>query len=198
MAGSVCKKPSTPATLDFRSAKNFEAVGKLQMDLLTMALACDLTRVASLQWSFAESYLAFSWLGVSAGHHDISHAGDSDAGARENLIKINTWYAQQFAALIDRLKAVPEGAGTLFDHTAIVWVNELGKGNSHSRNNYPFVIASGSDGKMFRPGKLFTAKGVPHNNLYVTLQHAMGIMGVTQFGNPKYSTGNLDAELLGA
>lgn len=194
---SACKKPDTPPGLDFKSAKNFEAVGKLQMDLLTMALACDLTRVASLQWSFAESYLALSWLAIAGGHHDISHAGDSDAGARENLIKINTWYAQQFAALIERLKAVPEGDGNLFDHTTVVWVNELGKGNSHSRNNYPFVVASGAGGKMFRTGKLHTAKGVPHNNLYVTFQHAMGIMGATQFGNPKYSTGNLDADLLG-
>ncbi|MDX2024061.1 MAG: DUF1552 domain-containing protein [Deltaproteobacteria bacterium] len=195
---NACKKPNTPPTIDFRSAKNYEAVGKLQMDLLTMALACDLTRVASLQWSFAESYLTFPWLNIAEQHHDISHAGDSDATARANLVKINTWYAQQFAGLIERLKAVPEGDGNLFDHTTVVWVNELGKGNIHSRDNYPWVVASGAGGKMFRTGRLFTAKNVPHNNLFVTFQHAMGIMAATKFGNPKYSTGNLDSDLLGS
>ncbi len=195
--GSSCKRPAVPAAgLNWKSSANFDKIGPLQMDLLIAALACDVTRVGSLQWSFAESYQSFPWLGIGAGHHDISHLGDSDTAGRENLIKINNWYAQQFASLIERLKSVPEGDGTLFDHTALVWVNELGKGNNHSLSNYPFVIASGSRGRMFKSGRLVTAAGVPHNNLFVSLLHAMGNMQATQFGNPKFSTGNLDSEIL--
>ncbi len=195
-AGTTCKKPATPMPPDYKSSGNYEKIGPFQMDLLAAALACDVTRVASLQWSFAESYQSYPWLGVSGGHHDLSHAGDSDAVARAGLVKINNWYAQQFASLIDRLKAVPEGDGTLFDHTTVVWVNELGKGNTHSMSDYPFVIASGSRGRLFRTGRLATFPGVPHNNFFVTLLHAMGNTNATTFGNPKFSTGNLDSEIL--
>ena len=99
-----------------------------------MALACDITRVASMQWSRAVSQTRFTWLDITEGHHDLSHRPDSDPGAVGALTNINTWYARQFAGLIARLKATPDGAGgTLFDNTLLLWCNELAKGNTHGR-----------------------------------------------------------------
>ena len=69
------------------------------MDLLTMALACDLTRVASMQWSRSVSQVRFTWLNVPDGHHDLSHRSDDDSDAVNKLTLINTWYAQQMADL---------------------------------------------------------------------------------------------------
>jgi hypothetical protein len=80
----------------------FPMVGSLQMDLMTMAFACDITRVATLQWSRSVSQTRFSWLNITEGHHDLSHRPDDDAAAVDKLTRINNWYAQQ----LDR---APEG-----------------------------------------------------------------------------------------
>ena len=171
---------------------DFAAIGALQIDLMVMALACDITRVASLQWSRALSATRFSWLPspITEGHHDLSHRGDDDASAVDKLTRINQWYASQLARLIAKLKAVPEGDGTLFDHTLILWCNELGKGNTHSRVNAPYVLA-GSAGGALATGRFLTFEGdVPHNNLLLAILQLMGLPDTT-FGNPDWCTGPL-------
>jgi hypothetical protein len=170
----------------------FPMAGALQMDLLTMALACDITRVASLQWSRSVSQTRFTWLNITAGHHDLSHRPDTEPDAVSNLTKINTWYAQQFAGLIARLKATPDGAGgTLFDNTLLLWCNELAKGNTHSRQGAPYVLA-GSAGGALRTGRYLSYDGanLPHNNLLVSILNAMGVPDTT-FGKPDWCTGPL-------
>lgn len=166
------------------------AVGKAQMDILTAALACDVTRVVTLQWTTAQGGRSAPWLGISQSHHELSHAGDSDLAAKDKLVKINRWYAEQFAYLIAALKAVPEGTGTLLDSTLVVWINELSKGNTHSHNNVPIVMA-GDCGGYFRKGRFLQYSGkVFHNNLLVSFLNAMGVPA-TSFGNPAYCTGPL-------
>jgi len=111
----------------------------------------------------AQAGTTFPWLGFPEYHHELSHAGDSDAPATEKLIKINEWYAQQFAYLLGKLDSTPEGAGTLLDNTCVVWVNELSKGNTHSHNNMPVVMAGGLGG-FFKTGRSLNFPGtVPHN-----------------------------------
>jgi hypothetical protein len=193
--GAACKSPLAPMTLDARSNANAPALGKLQMDLIVAALACDLTRVASLQWTHSVGQLTFPWIGIADRQHDLSHEGDSNVDAKEKLIKMNHWYAQQFAYLISALKAVPEGppGGTMLDNTLIVWGNELGKGNSHTRNDIPFVLA-GKAGGAIRAGQLLTFKDRPHNDLLLTICRAMGV-NQTTFGDTRFNTGPI-AELL--
>jgi hypothetical protein len=186
-----CHDPTISAVAT-QSNDAFPMVGALQMDLLTMALACDITRVASLQWSRSVSQTRFTWLNVTSGHHDLSHRPDTEADAVSNLTKINTWYAQQFAGLIARLKATPDGAGgTLFDNTLLLWCNELAKGNTHSRMGAPYVLA-GSAGGALRTGRYLSYEGVglPHNNLLVSILNAMGVPDTT-FGKPDWCTGPL-------
>ena len=180
-------RTTPPATIRSRrrvSAQandSFPAVGALQMDLLTMALACDLTRVASLQWSRSVSQTRFTWLDITEGHHDLSHRADTDADAVNKLTQINTWYAQQIAGLIARLKATPDASGgTLFDNTLLLWCNELAKGNTHSRQDAPYVLA-GNAGGALRTGRFlsYEGQGLPHNNLLVSMLNAMDVPDTT-------------------
>jgi Protein of unknown function (DUF1552) len=188
--GIGCKKPVQGNAIDFLKNDNHGAVGRLQTDLMVMAMACDLTRVASLQWSHSVGETRFSWLGIIEGHHEISHKGDSDTTARDQLTKINRWYAEQLAYLIGKLKEMPEEGGTMLDHTLILWCNELGKGNAHSGLDAPYVLAGRAGGKL-RTGRFLAMPGnVPHNNLLVSLLNAMDIPA-TRFGKPEWCTGPL-------
>jgi hypothetical protein len=187
--GAACVKPGQPATMDHMKNDNYPAVGKLQMDLLVMALACNLTRVATLQWSRSVSQVAFPWAGVTDRHHDLSHFGDSDTSVVEKLTLINIWYAQQFAYLLTEMSKIPEGDKTLLDNCAVLWGNELGKGNSHSLNDIPFVLA-GSCGGYFRTGRYLKYNGAWHNDLLVSMLNAMGVPAAT-FGNPAACKGPL-------
>jgi hypothetical protein len=164
------------------------------MDLAAGALASDLTRIATVQWTHAESDQTFPFLDVSGAHHTMSHAGDEDATAQESLTKINVWFAEQLAYLLGRLASYPEGDGTLLDNTAVLWCNEVGKGNTHAHRDLPFLLA-GSCGGYFKTGRFVDylaggATGHPHNNLLLSLAHAMGVEE-SSFGDPEHCTGPL-------
>ncbi len=192
--GGACEKPTLPGGLDIYANDNYPMIGQLQMDLLAMSLACDLTRVASIQWHRSVSNRVFSWLGIPDGHHDLSHFGDGDATAFDKLTRINTWYAEQLAYLMGKLAAIPEGDGSLLDNTCILWCNELGRGNSHTRMNVPLVLAGGAGGAI-RTGRFLAYDGnVPHNNMHVSLLNAFDVPADT-FGNPAYCTGPLSGLL---
>ena len=189
-ASPACVLPSLGGAIDLAANESFPRIGQMQMDLLVMALACDLARVASLQWSRSASQVRFTWLDTTGSHHDLSHRGDDDTAAIGMLTRINRWYAEQLAYLIGRMKQIPEGDGTLFDNTLILWCNELGKGNTHSRDDAPYVLA-GRAGGALTTGRFLRFDGdVPHNNLLLSLLHAMG-QDDASFGNPDWCTGPL-------
>lgn len=187
--GGDCQKPAMPPKLGVYDSKNFQAIGKLQMDMLVMALTCDITRVASIMWTRSVGDVVFDWLGMTEGHHALSHYPSDDQTARSNIIKINTWYAEQLAYLIDKMKSVKEGTGTLLDNTVILWINELAIGNAHSHDDMRFLLAGGAGG-AFKTGRNLAYKAVPHNNLLLSLAHAMDV-NLPTFGNPAYCTGPL-------
>jgi hypothetical protein len=188
-----CATPAEPGALDHRKRDNFPTVGKLQMDMIAAAFACDLARVATLQWSKSVSNVVHKWIGItgdgsSVGHHAMSHESTT---YKENLTKINIWYAKQFAYLLGKLAAIPEGDGTLLDNTVVLWGNELSDADRHSRNDMPFVLAG--MGKRFSTGstgRYLTYRGDSHNNLLVSIANAVGV-GINSFGNAKYCDGPL-------
>jgi hypothetical protein len=185
--GVACTRPSRPTV-----TTDEPALARSLMDLLHRALACDLTRVATFQFGSAQSGGRFPWLGFSDGFHTLSHAGDSDLVAREKLVKINEWYAQQFAYLLGKLDSTQEGDGTLLDNTTVVWVNELSTGNTHLRTNIPIVMAGGMGGK-FKMGRFIqlpTTGRQYHNDLLLSLVQGMDVPATT-FGNPMYCRGPL-------
>ncbi len=190
-----CTVPSLPPDIAapepsiFMEPERFGDAGRAQMDILVSSLACDLTRVASIQWSQSVSQHVFRNLGITSGHHDLSHEPDDAEDAQDKLVQINRWYAQQFAYLLDKLSSVQEGDGTLLDNTVVLWCNELGKGNSHTRDDVPYVLA-GSAGGYLDTGRFLEFPLTNHNDLLLTLIQAMGVPA-NQFGDPIYSNGPL-------
>jgi len=168
-----------------------------QLDLIAGAFACDITRVASLIAAPSRSDVVMSWLAnpygsgqLSQAHHEMSHQGDAQGAP--GLIAVDSWYATQLANFITKLKSIPEGTGTLFDNTVVVWCNELGIGNIHSHTRVPFLLA-GSCGGYFKTGRYvqFPA-GTPHNNLLASLALAMNVpLTNNSFGDPAFCTGPL-------
>ena len=168
-----------------RDNDNIPKICKTQIDLMVNSFAADFARVATLQITNSVGGARMRWLGVNEGHHELSHNPDSDKSSVEKLTKINKWYCEQLAYLARRLADTPEpgGVGSLLDNTTIVWTNELGKGNSHTLDDIPFVLVGG--GLDFNLGRSIKLKKVPHNRLLLSLAHGFGHR-ITKFGNPDF------------
>jgi hypothetical protein len=170
-----------------RDNNNMPAISKQQIDLLVNAFVADFNRVASIQYTNSVGEARMRWLGIDEGHHSLSHEPDSNAQAVEKLTKINKWFCEQMAYLAKRLAETPEpgGPGSLLDNTLIVWTNELGKGNSHTMDNIPFVLVGG--GLNFKMGRCVKYRREAHNRLLLALAHGFGHT-IKTFGNPNHCT----------
>ena len=190
-AQSACEAPVMPAAFDSRAMENYPLVGTLQMDLMLLAHRCDMTRVSTFMWANADSWQYYPWIGVNEEHHELSHAGDDDMAARDKLIAINAWHADQLKYLLDGLAAADEPDGSsLLDNSLVLWGNELGAGNSHSYKDIPWLLAGGAGGAL-RMGRSLQLPDHPHNDLLVSVCNAMGMHDVTTFGIPGVCTGAL-------
>jgi Protein of unknown function (DUF1552) len=169
---------------------NMPKIAKMQIDLMVNSFAADFARVATLQFTNSVGDARMRWLGVTEGHHELSHHPDSDTKSQEKLIKINKWYCEQMAYLAKRLAETPEpgGGGSLLDNTVIVWTNELGKGNSHTLNDIPFVLVG--NGLDFKMGRSLKYEKVPHNRLLLAFANGMG-HHIDKFGNPNLCGGGV-------
>jgi hypothetical protein len=186
-----CKPLTMPAKLDVRAMENFAVVSKLQMDLMLLAHICGLTNVSTLMFANADSWQYYPWIGVNEEHHELSHAGDNDDAANEKLVKINHWHAEQFAYMMDKLRATKEADGSsMLDNTLMLWGNELGAGNSHTYKDIPWLLAGGAGGAL-KMDRYMQYSDQPHNNLLVSVCNAMGFDDVSTFGIPGVCTGPL-------
>jgi hypothetical protein len=167
---------------------NIPKISKLQIELMVSSFAADFARVATLQFTNSVGGARMKWLGVEKGHHELSHEPDSNEEVQKQLTRINKWYCEQMAYLAKRLAETPEpgGNGSLLDNTTIMWTNELGKGNSHTPDNVPFVLVGG--GLDFKMGRSLKLPNVAHNRLLLSLAHGMG-HPLEKFGNPKFCEG---------
>ncbi|MCA9017107.1 MAG: DUF1552 domain-containing protein, partial [Planctomycetaceae bacterium] len=167
---------------------------KMQIDLMVNSLANDMARVATLQYTNSVGQARMKWLGIEDGHHELSHKPDSDQDSQDKLTKINKWFCEQLAYLVQKLDNTPEpnGEGTLLDNTLVVWTNELGKGNSHTLNDVPLVLVG--KGLDFKMGRSLQYKMVPHNRFLMSLAHGMG-HHVKTFGNPNFCGDGILSEL---
>jgi hypothetical protein len=130
--------------------KDWPRIAKLQSDLLVQALSTHQTRVASYMLTKCQSISRFPWLGyTSARHHDYTHAGEKVSGADgadglHVLRDICRWHVEEFAYLVSKLESTPEGDGTLFDHTTLVYVHEHAEANPHKNSGLAMIVAGGS------------------------------------------------------
>ncbi len=164
---------------------NMPRLSKLNIDLMVNSFANDFARVATLQYTNSVGGAKMRWLGVDEGHHELSHNPDTDEKSQDKLTRINKWYAEQVAYLAQRLSETPEpgGQGSLLDNTLIVWTNELGKGNSHTLDNIPFVLVG--NGLDFQMGRSMKYRKTAHNRLLMSLAHGFGHR-IERFGNPDF------------
>jgi hypothetical protein len=167
---------------------NIPRISKTQIDLMVNSFAADFARIATLQYTNSVGQAKMRWIGISEGHHELSHEPDKNLKAVEKLTKINRWYCEQLVYLAKRLAETPEpgGPGSLLDNTLIVWTNELGKGNSHTLNDIPFVLVGGGLG--FKMGRSLKYPNLPHNRLLLALAHGFGHR-IDRFGNPNFCGG---------
>jgi hypothetical protein len=180
IGGSVTLEANTPA------------VTSAHLDLITAALACNLTRVASILFGSAPISWTFPWLDrpLSTGLHALSHAASGNDAAQADLLRAAQWFAGHFGGLLDRLASVPEGDGTMLDNSLVVWCTENARSNNHDWRNMPYVLA-GSAGGAIEPGRFLRYAGEPHNKLWVSVCHAMGLEDVESFGGSDYARGPL-------
>lgn len=164
---------------------NMPRLSRMQIDLLVNSFANDFARVATFQFTNSVGGAKMRWIGVEEGHHELSHHPDTDEKSQDKLTRINKWYAEQLAYLAQRLEETPEpgGSGSLLDNTLIVWTNELGKGNSHTLDDIPFVLLGG--GLNFQMSRSLKLPKVPHNRLLLSLAHGFGHT-IDRFGNPDF------------
>jgi Protein of unknown function (DUF1552) len=196
-----CKKTDVGSRLDVYGNDNIPALGSLAMNLVVDAMACDLIRGATIQFGRAGANHRFTWLGdafkknpayvagkdETEGIHSFAHDEDTPS-SRDGLVQMHRWYAGQMKALMDRLAAIPEGAGSMLDNTLVVWFNELGKGGSHSIKETPWVLG-GNVGGYFKTNQFLDFPGQPHNRLLLSLVHGMGITDQKTFGDPDFCAG---------
>lgn len=148
--GDALTRKVTGGTMDMDGADLYSAVAAL-------TAACDANPVIFLKYP---NNFTFSGLGINADSHNQSHRLDNAGmqgscvpNAVQNLIKIDTYYAQKFANLVKLLDGIPEGDGTVLDNSIAVWMNEMSDGNAHNLNNTP-VIQAGSGGGYFKTGQI--------------------------------------------
>lgn len=169
---------------------NTPEISRMQIDLIVNAMANNMTRVASLQFMRSVGQARMRWLDIEEGHHSLSHEPDSDKEAHAKLKRINEWFAGELAYLAKRLSEIPEpgrDGESLLDNTQIVWLNELGKGNSHTLDNIPFLLLGG--GAEFNTGRGLHLDGAAHNRLWLAIANGLGHDGLKYFGTPKYCDG---------
>lgn len=167
--------------------KEYEEHIRLMCDMLVLAFQADLTRIATFPFANGGSNRSYKSIGVAEGHHDISHHGKSKE-KQDKIKQINRFHVTQLAYLLDKLKGIREGAGTLLDNCMIVYGSAISDGDRHNHEELPILLA-GKGGGTIKPGRhiRFVQKDVPLANLYVAMLDRMGC-NVPKFGD---STGKL-------
>jgi hypothetical protein len=157
---------------------DYKANAEIMNALTVTAFQCDLTRVISNQ--IAPSYPAISYnhIGVSGGHHSLSHF-HSD-GDKANYRKCVEWHVTVLADLLARLDAVPEGSGTLLDHSFVVTSSDVGNPRAHDHAHLPVMIGGG--GGVFKMGRHISYPAeTPIANLFISVLNGLGVPA-TSFG----------------
>jgi Protein of unknown function (DUF1552) len=159
---------------------------RLLGDLLVLAFQCDLTRIITFVFANDGSNRSYRTVGVADGHHDLSHHG-GDTAKQEKIQKINQFHTSQLAFILEKLKSVSEGDGTLLDHCMILYGSGISDGNSHAHDDLPIVLAGKANGTIKTGRHIRLPRETPLTNLYVSMLDRMGI----ELGSFGDSTGRL-------
>jgi hypothetical protein len=158
---------------------------KLMFDLQAIAFQSDLTRVSTMMLGREGSVRVYPEIGVPDPHHPLTHHRNNEDFI-EKVTKINEHHVELFSYFVERLKSIPDGDGTLLDHSTILYGGAISDGNQHSNHNLPLVMAGRAGG--LRGGRHVEAEAkTPAANLFVDILNRSGVE-VESFGD---STGRL-------
>ena len=177
---------SDPARVSERRGDHSEHV-RLMLDLIALAFWTDSTRISTFMFGNAVSGRSFAFLGEGfGGHHQTSHH-ENKADKLTQYQRINTWHVEHYAYLIEKLKSIREGEGTLLDNSMIVFAAGMRDGNAHNPRNLPIVVAGQGGGTLATGRHVVSEKNAQLSNLWRGLLTRMGTP-VEQFAD---STGEM-------
>lgn len=177
---SSCKVPANPTTQnkDVNGVEPFEDVSKAFADLLALAWACDLTRVASIQFSGSVGSQVFANLGHTDNEHNLTH----DSGKQNQVHDAVVFTVRCFAHFLERLKATPEGTGNVLDNSCLLMTSDVSDGLRHSIRDMPIVVAGRGGGFLKYPGVHHrSTSGENTSDVLLTCMRAVGT-GLTSVG----------------
>jgi hypothetical protein len=147
---------------------------RLLCDLLVLAFQADITRVSTFVLANEGSNKPYPTIGVSEGHHDLSHHGN-DAKKKEKIRDINKFHISQLSYLLQKLKSINEGDGTLLDHCQVVYGSGNSDGNAHNHNDLPILLAGRGGGTLATGRHLRFPDETPLANLWLSLLERMDV-----------------------
>jgi hypothetical protein len=160
---------------------------QLMFDVLVLAFQTDTTRIATLLLAHDGSNRSFDQIGISEGHHDLTHH-QNRKDRIDKVADIDLWYVRQFATFLNKLSQVKDADGTTLLHNSmIVYGSGNADGNRHTHSNLPILLA-GAGGGAFHPGRFVRHGGRPLTDLYLRMAHTCGVTTLARFGD---STGPL-------
>ena len=147
---------------------------RLMADLMVLAFRTDSTRIATLVFANEGSNRTFPWADVREGHHSLSHhAGNPEK--LEQIHRIDRFYAEMYAYVLGKMKAVKEGDGTLLDNAMVLYGCAIGDGNRHNHDDLPLILA-GRGGGTIKPGRHVKYPfETPLCNLFLEMLDRMGV-----------------------
>jgi len=192
---SSCTKPAVPgadSTFQFMGDMDALAANLIHQQIIVSAFACDLTRVAALEYG-NDQRLMVNTPGLP---YDDQHGGYIHSGAASNyadLVLFEACLATQFANLVSALKAVPDPLGTsgqtLLDNTLLVWARDMGDAQNHNQQSMRFVLASGQAGYLkTATGGRYINSTERHERILLNVCDAFGITDFNGFGDPQLPT----------
>uniref|UniRef100_A0A7C4LNF7 DUF1552 domain-containing protein n=1 Tax=Schlesneria paludicola TaxID=360056 RepID=A0A7C4LNF7_9PLAN len=154
---------------------------RLMCDMTVLALQTDSTRIVSLMFADAGSNRSYRLIDVPEGHHDLSHHG-GDPQKHAKIRQINRFHVTQLSYLLQKLKSIPEGEGTLLDQCMVLYGSGLSDGNRHNHDDLPVLVAGRGGGTIDTGRHIRVAPETPMCNLLLSLLDRMGA-SVDYFGD---------------
>jgi hypothetical protein len=147
---------------------------RLMFDLQLLAFQGDITRIVTFQLAREASTRTYPEIGVPEPHHPVTHhGGNPDKLAK--VAKINRFHVSLFAEFLEKMAAIPEGNGTLLDHSLYMYGSGMGDPDAHDHKNLPILVAGGAAGNMQGGRHLRYDKPEPLSNLHLTLLNKVGV-----------------------
>jgi hypothetical protein len=169
----------------------FEDHLDLMLDLQLLAFQSDLTRVITFMLSKEQSARPYPQVGVPEAHHPLSHHNNLPELVQK-MSKINTYHTLLFSKYLDRLRATPDGDGSLLDHMIILYGSGISNSTQHSGDNLPLMLVGGGSGQL-KGGRHLKFSGLTQGNMLVAIMDKMGVP-VEKVGG---STGKLQLDPIG-